>query len=145
MAGNMHIWILISMHSHFQFNQQTPRTGSSGNMYPPGHYNHPYNSSSSFNGFQGNSSHWQFNPGFQDPGSYNGYNNFNASQQQWQQPQHWNNGSWNYYNNQPANPATAAATATGESSSSSYQRTLEYVQQCQQQQSWSANTNPSSQ
>ena len=90
---------------------------------------------------------WQFN-GFQQgfPANYN-YSNFNATQQHQNWPsgnqqqaasaaaaQHqWNN--WNYYNNGQA--AAQAQPASGENSVS-YQRTLEYVQQCQQQ-SWSAN------
>ena len=79
----------------------------------------------------------QFN-GFQTPGfSYN-YNGFNAGpappsgasgappQQNWNHQQ-WNN--WNYYGPNQQEPTT-------ESQASSYQRTLEYVQQ---QSSWSAN------
>lgn len=81
---------------------------------------------------------WQFN-GFQQgfPPNYN--YNFNAQQpvhpaaaqqQNWNHQHQWNN--WNYYNN------GQQQQASGETSSVSYQRTLEYVQQCQQQ-SWSAN------
>lgn len=75
----------------------------------------------------------QFNGFPQSPGfSYN-YNGFNAGaasgappQQNWNHQQ-WNN--WNYYGpNHNQDPSTTEA--------SSYQRTLEYVQQ---QSSWSAN------
>lgn len=104
------------------------------NQQPP--FNQGGASSNNF-GFQHEQqqTQWQFN-GFQQgfPPPYN-YSNFNehpggAQQQQaqnWPNQHQWNN--WNYYNNGQPQPS-------GENSS--YQRTLEYVQQCQQQ-SWSAN------
>ena len=136
-------WSLTYICSYFQFNQ--------AKMYQ-------YNQAGAFSqcppGFQPNSpavvpsvgapSQWQFN-GFQEsfgqPNYNYGNNNFNqgasassaAEQVPWNAShhQHWNN-SWNTYYNNGQQPSAEV--------SASYQRTLEYVQQCQQQ-SWSANTN----
>ena len=128
----------------YQYNQ-----GSSGfNHCPPGFQPQP-----------GSSHQWQFN-GFQDgagsfqpPPNYNYGNttNFNqAPPPQWgnTSQQHWNN-SWSYYNGNTTSGAGAAGNSSSTTQpnsnaaaevSASYQRTLEYVQQCQQQQSWN---NPS--
>ena len=85
---------------------------------------------------------WQFN-GFQPGFSYN-YNSFNtsgASGPGAQAPQHssgaaanWNHQQWNNWNYYGSN--SAAQQESSDSQASSYQRTLEYVQQ---QSSWSAN------
>ena len=86
---------------------------------------------------------WQFN-GFQPGFSYN-YNSFNTSggasgpgaaqaQTQHSSGANWNHQQWNNWNYYGSN--TAAQQESSDSQASSYQRTLEYVQQ---QSSWSAN------
>lgn len=113
---------------------------------PPGFNQSGFGFSNQQTGSSSSQEQWQFN-GFQQgfPPNYN--YNFNAQQplaaQQpapqpnWNHQHQWNN--WNYYNNGQAQQQPAATAASGETSSVSYQRTLEYVQQCQQQ-SWSANS-----
>ena len=135
---------------HFQFNHakmyQYNQPGF--NQCPPGFQAQASGSGASAT--PTTAAQWQFNgfpqEGFQPP-NYNYGNNFNQASSQWNQ-QHWNN-SWSYYNNgqQPSSASAAVGSAGSAGSaeplvSASYQRTLEYVQQCQQQQqqSWSANT-----
>ncbi len=134
-------------------------------MYPPGHYNHPYNqANASFNsngGFNQQTNQWHFNggTGFQQQGAaasaasqnsgfYNQTNSYQYQGQYHGQPQpqahqqgsnsnmqQWNNAGWNYpgYNN-------AGAGAGGEANA--YQRTLEYVQQCQSWNTSNSSANP---
>jgi len=114
--------------------------------FPPSNYNYSH-----FNPAQQNQQ--QLAP----PGGphQNHHQNWPASNHAQQQ---WNN--WNYYGQQQQNgaqagqqlapppplggataPGGAAAVGPSGENSASYQRTLEYVQQCQQQ-SWSANNQP---
>lgn len=109
----------------YQYNQASAgfnQSASGAHGFAPGFQPPPANSGQN----------WQFN-GFQHEAGYENYGNYqnwSASQQQ-----HWNN--WNYYNAQQQQQPSS-----GENSAS-YQRTLQYVQQCQQQ-SWNS-TNPAPQ
>ena len=141
-------------------------------MYPPGHYNHPYtNGPFSNTGFaQTQQQHhqqtqWHFNNGFQNPQENSGgfYGNatanagqnyhfssggvppqYSSNQEPGSNPaangmqQQWNAGGWNY----PGSYGNQQNGTAGPDPTSAYQRTLEYVQQCQTWNTGSPSANP---